>query len=84
MNPARPTRAPHSPLDLGHASTDGILATLEELGLSTDREAFRTLARRRGSPSLVADTWLESIGMRVEPTGPEPPRPVDADPSATN
>jgi len=74
MNPARPTRAraPQSPLDLGHASTDGILATLEELGLSTDREAFRSLARRRGSPSLVADTWLASIGMRLEPVASDP------------
>jgi hypothetical protein len=72
MNPAMPTHAPQSPLDLGHASTDGILATLEELGLSTDRESFRSLARRRGSPSLVADTWLATIGTSPEPASPAP------------
>lgn len=78
MNPAAPTHAPQSPLDLGHASTDGILATLEELGLSTDRESFRSLARRRGSPSLVADTWLASIGLRPEPPVSESAAPTTA------
>jgi hypothetical protein len=85
MNPDVATQPP-APLDLGHASTDGILATLEELGLSTDRESFRSLARRRGSPSLVADTWLASLGLAgaADPAGAETdPAPAAIAPPAT-
>ena len=61
MNTDRVTHAPESPMDLGHTSTDGILSTLEEIGLSTDRDGFRALARRKGSPSSLANSWLLTL-----------------------
>ncbi|TPW08359.1 MAG: hypothetical protein FD129_2446, partial [bacterium] len=76
MNTNGATTAPGSPMDLGHASTDGILATLEEIGLTTDRDGFRALARREGSPASLAGSWLASLGesdSRPASAGPDHP-----------
>ncbi|MDZ4805928.1 MAG: hypothetical protein SGI90_13795 [Candidatus Eisenbacteria bacterium] len=70
MNPDGNTHAPDCPLDLGQTSTDGILATLEEIGLSTDRDGFRALARRQGSPSSLASSWLAALGEMESPLPP--------------
>jgi len=70
MKPDVSTHAPESPLDLGHTSTDGILSTLEEIGLSTDRDGFRALARRKGSPSSLASSWLATLGGSDTPVTP--------------
>ena len=64
--------APPNPWDLSHATTDVLLARLEEFGIATDPVSFREAARRAGAPSLLADVWIESASEAGEPV-PEGP-----------
>jgi hypothetical protein len=68
---ASPRHAPENPWDLGHAETEEIQLALQEFGLHTDREAFRVMALRLGSPARVADLWIDEIPAEAaESTAP--------------
>lgn len=66
-----------SPWDLTLQSTDDIVSTLTARGVSLDREQFRRRARSAGSPSALADEWLDGLDAAVPgPPPTDPPEPV--------
>lgn len=71
MSSAPRPRAPENPFDLGHASTDALLARLEEFGIVTDPTTFRAAAREAGAPSLLAGAWIERAAEESDEPVPE-------------
>jgi hypothetical protein len=55
------TKAPQVPGDIGQARTEDIIGLLKDLGIHLDRDSLSEAASKAGSPSALAQQWLELL-----------------------
>lgn len=61
MNALTATTPPETAWNLGSAPTEELALHLRSFGIDAEREAVRRDAIRSGSPSALADAWLERV-----------------------